>query len=86
MVRFGYQNTINSDSDESNTEPTSIERVAHAYCPRCNPDPQPGKPITALCGATYPFWGRRDRPISTCQVCRVLATAAVFQCGHLADA
>jgi hypothetical protein len=79
------ENTIHTDSDVRTTASSSIERVAHAYCPRCNPDPQPGQPITALCGVTYPFWGRRDRPISTCEVCHTLASAVVFQCGHLAQ-
>jgi hypothetical protein len=73
------------DSDVEKTAPTGIDRVAHAYCARCHPNPQSGEPITALCGSTYPFWGRRDRPVSTCQVCRTLATAVVFQCGHLAQ-
>lgn len=79
------ENMINTDAEVTTTTPTSIERVAHAYCPRCNPGPQPGEPVTALCGVTYPFWGRRDRPVSTCPVCRTLASAVVFQCGHLAQ-
>jgi hypothetical protein len=80
-----HQGKINADSDASGTASTSIDRVAHAYCPLCNPNPRLGEPVTALCGATHPFWGRRDRPISTCQTCHALATAVVFQCGHLAQ-
>jgi hypothetical protein len=80
------EDTINTESDVSTTASTSIDRVAHAYCALCNPDPEPGQPITALCGATHPFWGRRERPISTCPVCHELASAAIFQCGHFAQA
>lgn len=60
----------------------SVERVAHAYCPRCHPDPEPGAVIIALCGATYPFWGRRDRPVSPCPACYALAAQSVYPCGH----
>jgi hypothetical protein len=60
----------------------SIERAAHAYCPVCHPDPQPGEVVTALCGARHPFWGRRDRPVNHCPACRALSTAAVLKCGH----
>lgn len=74
-----------ADVDAQETGSTGVERVAHAYCPLCNPDPQPGERITALCGATYPFWGRRDRPIRTCEVCSALDTAVVFACGHAAQ-
>lgn len=66
-------------------EPGSVERTAHAYCARCHPDPRPGERITALCGATYPFWGRRDRPVNVCPVCRVRAAETVYQCGHPAQ-
>lgn len=64
---------------------TDIERTAHAYCALCNPDPRPGQPITALCGATHPFWGRRERPVNTCPACYALASEAVYQCGHAAQ-
>lgn len=70
---------------DSDTRSASVERVAHAYCARCYPDPQPGEHITALCGATYPFWGRRDRPASMCPACRSLAAAVVYACGHAAQ-
>jgi hypothetical protein len=65
---------------------TSVERAAHAYCALCNPDPQPGEVITALCGASHPFWGRRQRPLHTCEVCHTLASAVIYQCGHAAQA
>jgi hypothetical protein len=64
------------------TAGTSVDRAAHAYCPRCNPDPKPGDTITALCGANHPYWGRRDRPVNTCKDCQAQATAPVFPCGH----
>lgn len=67
------------------TESTGVERVAHAYCRLCVPDPRPGEIVTALCGARHPFWGRRDRPVSTCPVCRTLAAATVYACGHAAQ-
>lgn len=70
---------------DSDTAPTSVERVAHAYCPLCHPEPRPGQPITALCGATYPFWGRKERPASRCPTCRTLAAAVVYACGHPAQ-
>jgi hypothetical protein len=79
------EDKITTDSAESETASTSIDRVAHAYCPLCNPDPALGAPITALCGATHPFWGRRDRPVSICPACHELASAVVFQCGHFAQ-
>ncbi|HEX3792113.1 MAG TPA: hypothetical protein VHW44_29895 [Pseudonocardiaceae bacterium] len=65
--------------------PTDIERTAHAYCARCNPDPRPGERVIALCGATHPFWGRRDRPVSTCPVCYARAAETVYECGHAAQ-
>ncbi|WP_328453960.1 MULTISPECIES: hypothetical protein [unclassified Amycolatopsis] len=61
---------------------TAVERAAHAYCPRCNPDPGPGDRVTALCGATHPYWGRRERPMTRCPACEALAGAPVLQCGH----
>lgn len=64
---------------------TDVERVAHAYCARCNPEPRPGDEITALCGVTYPFWGRRDRPTRTCPICATLAAEVVYRCGHSAQ-
>lgn len=67
------------------SDAASIERVAHAFCPRCVPDPEPGQLITALCGATYPFWGRRERPVGVCPACRTLAAASVYACGHFAQ-
>jgi hypothetical protein len=67
-----------SDSHES----TAVERAAHAYCPRCHPDPQQGVVVTALCGASHPYWGRRDRPVTRCPACTQLAAAPVFRCGH----
>jgi len=67
------------------TTTTNVDRVAHAYCPICNPEPQLGESVTALCGASHPFWGRRDRPLSTCPVCYELNSAVVFQCGHSAQ-
>lgn len=76
---------MSADFEGRETTGTDIERTAHAYCARCNPDPEPGQLITALCGATHPFWGRRDRPISTCEVCYALASAVVYQCGHAAQ-
>jgi D-lyxose ketol-isomerase len=76
---------ISTESEVSATTPTSVDRVAHAYCARCNPEPQPGEPITALCGATHPFWGRRDRPVSICPTCHALAYAVVYPCGHSAQ-
>ncbi|MDT8915249.1 hypothetical protein [Amycolatopsis sp. PS_44_ISF1] len=61
---------------------TGIDRVAHAFCPRCHPDPRPGEVLVALCGARYPFWGRRADPVSTCEACRTLVSAPVLGCGH----
>ena len=61
---------------------TDVERAAHAYCPRCHPDPAQGEVVTALCGARHPFWGRRDRPVTRCPACEALATVPVFACGH----
>ena len=34
-----------------------VERAAHAYCPRCHPDPRPGDVITALCGGVFGLLG-----------------------------
>jgi hypothetical protein len=59
-----------------------VERAAHAYCPRCQPDPRPGDVIQALCGARHPYYGRRDRPVNTCPACVTLASANVYACGH----
>ena len=76
---------MTAEVDERGTTTGSVERVAHAYCPLCTPDPQPGDRITALCGATHSFWGRRDRPTSQCPTCHTLASAVVYQCGHAAQ-
>ncbi|RSM48654.1 hypothetical protein DMA12_05855 [Amycolatopsis balhimycina DSM 5908] len=59
-----------------------VERAAHAYCPRCHPDPRPGDVITALCGARHSYYGRRERPVNTCPACVTLASANVYACGH----
>ncbi|HEX5120761.1 MAG TPA: hypothetical protein VFW65_36730 [Pseudonocardiaceae bacterium] len=72
-------------SEHEKTESTSVERAAHAYCPLCNPSPRPGEHITALCGATHPFWGRRERPLTVCPACHAIAAAIVFPCGHAAQ-
>jgi hypothetical protein len=72
---------MSADSTDA-TDTTAVERAAHAYCPRCHPDPRPGEVLTALCGARYPYWGRRDRPVNTCPACKTLVSAAVFRCGH----
>ena len=58
----------------SSAEGTAVERAAHAFCPRCHPDPQPGEVLIALCGARHPYWGRRDRPVNTCPACVTLAS------------
>lgn len=79
------EDTITTDAEVSGTESSSIDRVAHAFCPFCNPDPQPGDRITALCGAVHPFWGRRDRPVGICPACHALASASIYQCGHVAQ-
>jgi hypothetical protein len=73
---------MSADPETRETTATSVDRAAHAYCPVCNPSPEPGDLITALCGARYPFWGRRDRPVNICKVCDALTTTAVFECGH----
>jgi hypothetical protein len=72
-------------SEHETTESTSVERAAHAYCPLCNPDPRPGQNITALCGATHPFWGRRERPLTICPTCHTVAASVVYPCGHAAQ-
>lgn len=59
-----------------------IERAAHAYCPVCTPDPGRGDLVTALCGATHPYWGRRERPVNNCPACEALAAKTVYPCGH----
>ncbi|HKN51633.1 MAG TPA: hypothetical protein VJX66_03975 [Amycolatopsis sp.] len=69
-------------SDPEGSETGAVERAAHAYCPVCNPDPQPGDVVTALCGARHPYWGRRDRPLNVCPVCYALSTRPVLDCGH----
>ncbi len=74
---------MSSEPQTRDTTTSGVERAAHAYCPVCNPDPQPGDLVTALCGATHPFWGRRERPVNTCAVCKTLAAATIFECGHL---
>ena len=73
---------MTADPEARRTTTTGVERAAHAYCPACNPDPEPGQVITALCGARHPYFGRRDRPLNTCPACVALATATVFACGH----
>ncbi|WP_328610810.1 hypothetical protein OG943_17340 [Amycolatopsis sp. NBC_00345] len=73
---------MTADPERREPAATGLERTAHAYCPRCHPAPQPGEVVIALCGATYPFWGRRDAPLNTCDACRALASAAVLGCGH----
>ncbi|MFD6071772.1 MULTISPECIES: hypothetical protein [Amycolatopsis] len=59
-----------------------IERAAHAYCPACNPDPGLGERVTALCGATHPYWGRRERPVNNCPACVAVVAKTVYPCGH----
>lgn len=77
---------MTTDVEGREASTSSVERAAHAFCPLCTPDPQPGESITALCGFTYPFWGRRNRPTHVCQVCAELASEVVYQCGHSAQA
>jgi hypothetical protein len=76
------ENRMIADSQADASAATDIDRAAHAYCPVCHPAPQPGDRVTALCGASHPFWGRRERPVNTCPGCAALATAVVFECGH----
>jgi hypothetical protein len=73
---------MTADPEVRGTAGTSVDRAAHAYCPACNPDPQPGDVITALCGASHPYWGRRDRPVNICKACQTRSAATVFECGH----
>lgn len=73
---------MTADPEARQPASTEIDRTAHAYCPRCYPDPQSHDVITALCGVTYPFLGRRDRPVNTCKTCQALADEVVLNCGH----
>ncbi|MER7859442.1 hypothetical protein ABTX61_10095 [Amycolatopsis japonica] len=59
-----------------------IERAAHAYCRVCHPDPRLGEPVTALCGATHPYWGRRERPVNNCPACAAVVARTEYPCGH----
>ncbi|WP_410651179.1 hypothetical protein [Amycolatopsis sp. cmx-4-54] len=59
-----------------------VERAAHAYCPVCNPGPGLGEPVTALCGATHPYWGRRERPVNNCPACEAAVAKTVYPCDH----
>lgn len=76
---------MTAEPETRHTTKTGVERAAHAYCPVCNPDLRPGDLVTALCGATHPFWGRRSRPANPCPACESRAAEPIFACGHLAS-
>lgn len=75
------KSTIGSRPDTQTDITTRADRVAHAYCPVCVPNPKRGQRIKALCGIIQVFAGPRPST-KACVVCQELAAAETLPCGH----
>ena len=75
------QPTVDGTPDTLTDITTRPDRVAHAYCPLCVPNPRPGRRIKALCGIIQVFAGPRPAT-KACVVCHDLVTAKTLPCGH----